>query len=298
MRRRTRETAAGAIYHDLRNLARKQGRATDQIFQFYLLERFLYRLSRSPHRDGLVLKGGALLAAYALRRQTRDIDLQAARLDNNEEAIALLVREIAETPTEEEDGIQFHLDTLSTSLIREGDRYEGIRVHLNASLARARLILKLDVSFGDPIRPRPTEITYPSLRQQPFALVGYPLPTVVAEKVSSMIELGDANTRERDFGDVYRIASLHPMDARELRNALRATARYRGIQTRPLADLLTDLPVRRQGPWERWRTRTGLAELPSSFEQVVEGVIAFVDPVLSRSVTHGAWDPLEQRWLS
>jgi len=298
MRQPTRETVAGAIYHDLRSLARRQRRATDQVFQLYLLERFLYRLSRSAYRDRLVLKGGALLAAYELRRQTRDIDLQANRLDNNEEAMAGLIREIAETSIEEDDGIRFDLDTLSTSVIREGDRYAGIRVHLGASLARARLILNLDVSFGDPISPGPAEITYPALRQQPFTLVGYPLSTVVAEKVASMLQLGDANTRERDFGDVYRIASFHTMDARELWNAFQSTARYRGIAPRPLADVLTELPVRRQSSWERWRTRSGLEELPSSFEQVVAGVVRFVDPVLSRSVTSGAWDAVDQRWLS
>lgn len=296
MKRPTRQTTAGAIYHDLRNMARREGRSTDQVFQLYLLERFLHRLFRSRHRDRFVLKGGALLAAYELRRQTRDIDLRAGGLDNNEEVVARVVGEIIQTPAEEDDGIAFDVDTLSTSRIREGDRYAGIRVRLAASLARAQLAFNVDISFGDPVTPEPAQIQYPAFRGPSFPVVAYPLSTVVAEKVTSMLELGDANTRDRDFGDVHRIASIHPLDAEELREALKATARYRGVELQPLAEVLTELPARRQTPWERWRSRSGLLDLPASFGQVVEEVISFAGPLLSGTVGKGTWDPAEWRW--
>lgn len=79
----TRATVAGRAYLDLQNLARRSGRPTDELHQIYALEGFLARLAISPYADKLVLKGGVLLAAYAARRPTRDVDLQGRWISNN-----------------------------------------------------------------------------------------------------------------------------------------------------------------------------------------------------------------------
>lgn len=91
-----RDTTAGQVYNDLRNLARRQGRATDGLFQLYLLERFLYRLAHSPASDKLVVKGGTLLVAYGLRRATQDLDVQASSLPNDADTLAGMVREVCQ----------------------------------------------------------------------------------------------------------------------------------------------------------------------------------------------------------
>jgi hypothetical protein len=149
-----RDTTAGRVYNDLRNVARRQGRPTDELFQLYLLERFLYRLANSPLRDHLVLKGGMLLAAYQLRRATQDIDAQARGIDNDADEVAGLVREVC--AIDADDGLTFHLEELTVEAIREGAAYEGLRVRVPVSLGQARLTLRLDVNFGDPITlPRP-----------------------------------------------------------------------------------------------------------------------------------------------
>ena len=109
---------AGEVYNRLRRLARGQGRATDELFQLYLLERFIYRWANSRLADRFVLKGGTLLAAYDLRRATRDIDVQALAVNGDAETVAGLVREICQI--DGDDGVSFELDRLDARSIREG----------------------------------------------------------------------------------------------------------------------------------------------------------------------------------
>jgi hypothetical protein len=107
------------------------------LLQLFVLESFLRRVTQSRHRDRLVLKGGLLLAAFDLRRATRDIDLLALHTDNDPSAVERLVVEVAST--EIEDGVVFLSDTVTTETIRDGDVYPGVRVVLEASLATAIL---------------------------------------------------------------------------------------------------------------------------------------------------------------
>lgn len=290
-----RDTTAGRVYNDLRSLARRRGRPTDELFQLYLLERFLYRLSHSPYRDRLVLKGGTLLAAYGLRRGTQDIDAQARGIANDLDQVADVVRAVCSIKVD--DGVTFDVERLATGAIREGASYEGVRIRVPISLGPARLTLRGDVNFGDPITPAPHEIPYPQLLGGEFDLVGYPLASVLAEKLVTMVELRDANTRDRDIGDVLRIARTHRISAAELTAACRATADYRGVQLGPLRFLLRDLAERRQAAWARWLDRNGLAdELPASFGEALDEVTTFADPVLEGDIADAMWIPSERSW--
>lgn len=147
------DPTAAEVYNRLQGLARERGRATDELFQLYLLERSLYRWANSRLADQFVLKGGTLLAAYNLRRATRDIDVQALAVDNDADTLAALVREICQIDSD--DGVTFDLDRLDVRTIREGATYEGLRLRIPAGLGRAQLVLRLDVNVGDPITPRP-----------------------------------------------------------------------------------------------------------------------------------------------
>lgn len=188
-----RSSAGGRAYLDLRARARREGRPTDELLVLYILERFLYRLSISEHRSRLVLKGGMLLAAFDERRPTADIDLLANAIANEVESIAGVVRTVLAVDVG--DGVTFEAASLRAHLIREADPYAGVRITVPARLDQARHPLRIDVSVGDPVTPGPVEVTYPALLDEPFHLVGYPLETVLAEKVVTMIDRGDANTR-------------------------------------------------------------------------------------------------------
>ncbi|MFF0570481.1 nucleotidyl transferase AbiEii/AbiGii toxin family protein [Streptomyces sp. NPDC004041] len=164
----TRDTTAGRVYNDLRNLARRTSRSTDEVMVEYLLERFLYRLAQSPlGREHFVLKGGLLLAQFGARRMTRDIDILGRSFPGTETEIIHRIAAIA--ATESDDGVVFDPTALKTVPIREEDEYHGLRLSMAASIARARLKLQLDVSFGDPVTPGPQLIDYSQQLTEPFS---------------------------------------------------------------------------------------------------------------------------------
>ena len=113
-------------------------------------------------------------------------------------------------------------------MIRDTDPYTGVRITVPASIARARHPLRIDVNVGDPVTPAPVEIAYPTLLGEPFEILGYPIETVLAEKIVTVVDRGDATTRERDFADVLILARRHALDAGLLREAIHATGAYRG----------------------------------------------------------------------
>jgi hypothetical protein len=294
----TRDTTAGRVYHDLRNLARRSGRPSDQVMLEYVLERFLFRLSNHPEGGRhFVLKGGLLLSQFGARRMTRDIDILGRSFSGNEAEITRRIAAIA--TTEADDGVVFDPMSLSTVPIRQDDDYHGLRLAMAASLSRAKLKLQLDVSFGDPVTPEPALVDYPqALGGSPFPVYGYPIATVLAEKLSTAVALGDLNTRDRDYADIHQLIARHQLDGGQLSDALTATADHRAIQLRPLSSAITDLPTRRQAPYSAWLRRQGAsaAHYPGRFDEVVATVITFADPLLTGAARQRTWEPQAMSW--
>jgi predicted nucleotidyltransferase component of viral defense system len=291
----SRQTTGGRVYLELRAKARSEGRPTDELFVLYILERFLYRVSISPYRRRLVLKGGMLLAAFDERRPTADVDLLAEAIDNEIDVISAVVREVL--TIEVDDGVTFDPTELRAQVIRDADPYTGVRITVPARIDRARHPLRVDINVGDPVTPAPVEVSYPALLDEPFALVGYPLETVLAEKIVTMIDRGDATTRDRDFADVFLLSGRHAVDAEGFSAALRATGAHRGSDLRPVSTVFVDLATARQADWTRYLTRNRLKDsAPTSFADAIRAIADFADPVLAGEVTTGEWDPATRRW--
>lgn len=293
-----RTTTAGRVYNDLRNLAKRSKRSTDELMIEYVLERFLYRVAVSPLGGRhLVLKGGLLLAQFGARRMTRDIDILGRAFPADEGEVIRRVAAIAAVDID--DGVIFDPSTVKTTPIREEDEYHGLRLVMGATLARARLKLQLDLSFGDPITPDPQVIDYPQqLSTESFQIFGYPLATVIAEKLSTAVALGDFNTRDRDYADLFRLISLHDLDGGELTAALNATAEHRGISLKPLSTSISDLAGRRQSSYAAWRRRQGSAAsgYPERFIHALDLVRTFADPLLSGEVALRRWIAGKGTW--
>lgn len=136
-RRPTRATIDGRAYLDLQNLARRQRRPTDELHQLYALEGFLCRLTASEYAERFTLKGGVLMAAFDARRPTRDIDLHARALSNDEAAVLQVIREVAGRPLD--DGLFIDTDTARAEPIRDESDYSGVRVSLAGRLSIARI---------------------------------------------------------------------------------------------------------------------------------------------------------------
>jgi hypothetical protein len=195
------------MYLDLRRRARVDGCATDEYVRLYALEGFLGRLAASGRGDDLVLKGGVLLAAYAVRRPTADIDVAGISLPGNVDQVRDLVASIA--AIDAEDGLDFDLGSVRAEQIRDDDQYAGVRASMSVRLATAVIRFHVDVNFGDPIWPPPQRIRLPRLLGGEVIVMGYPLVMVFAEKLLTALERATANTRWRDFGDIYLLAGSH-----------------------------------------------------------------------------------------
>jgi predicted nucleotidyltransferase component of viral defense system len=297
MTRPSRASTSGRAYLDLLARARREGRPADELLTLYVLERFLYRLSASAHRDRLILKGGMLLSAFGQRRPTRDIDMLAQATAGEHAAVAALIRDIA--ATDADDGVTYETSQLTTKTIREQDLYAGVRVAVPAGIDRARLQLRIDVNVGDPVIPGPVIVSYPALLGEPFPVLAYPIEAVLAEKLVTIVARGDTTTRDRDFADVLLLAGHHDIEAASLSAAIAATAAFRRVDVRPISETLTTLGSDRNREWQRLISRTGLAaRLPADYAEAIRQVAAFGDPVITGTSTSARWEHRQTRWTS
>ncbi len=281
-KRPTRATPGGRAYLDLRKAASAAGRPTDELLQLYALEGLLDRLSGSPHADRFVLKGGVLLAAFDARRPTRDVALAAVNLASDVDDIRALVNEILAIARD--DGLEFDPTETTAATIRDDDLYGGVRTTVHGSLSTFVVQFHIDVNLGDPLWPTPEEVDVPRLLGgPPIRIRGYRVELILAEKIVTAIQRGTANTRWRDFVDIAALAHLDVNDG-ALVESIRRVAEFRQVPIRPLRDVLSGFPEIGQQRWAGWRRKQGLAAAtPAIFGDLVEGVIAFADPLLRRA---------------
>lgn len=292
----SRATTSGAVFQDIRKLARKEGRSTDELLVFYVLEAFLRRLASSRYAGRFTLKGGLLLATLDARRPTRDGDL-LGEIGRDRDRVLSCIAEIAGIDVD--DGVGFIPDEIRSEVIREGACYEGLRTAMPARVAAARVKLQLDISFGDPMTPGPVETAYPTLLGgNDFVIRGYPLETVLAEKLTTALSLGDANTRERDWADLWRLTGRHELAGAGVSRALERTATYRGVALRRLSEVVVTLPTVRANAYLAWRRRQGadVEQYPDRLADLVADVVTFADALVVDDVRDKVWDPTLRRW--
>lgn len=223
---------------------------TQKYLMRHLLESFLDRLSRSEHGDDFVLKGGILLAAYGVRRPTKDADANAVSADVTPEHLHDVVARLTKVPAD--DGVTFDLTSMSIREIREHDAYPGFRVRVRASIGAWHGTSAWDVSTGDPIVPAPRMVTIERMLGEPLTLLGYAPETTIAEKAVTILERGVTSTRWRDYVDIVQLCR-RGFDAGELRRSAEAVARHRGVRLEPVGPQLTLYGDIGQAKWAAWR---------------------------------------------
>lgn len=300
MSRPTRATASGRAYLDLQNRARAEGRGTQELLTLYVIERWLARLSASPYRSEFVLKGGILLAAFDSRRPTADVDALARGFANDQATVVSRVIAVATHPVPD-DGVEFQAHTVTSRVIRDEDLYSGARIGMDCAIASATVKLRLDVNFGDPVTPAARPVLLPALRpgEPPVSILGYPLETVLAEKISTAISLGPANTRVRDYADLYALTGNHDLTHAAARAALLATCRHRGTDVVELSTAIGDIVELRGRAYAAYRTGLGPdgAGLPEDFAIVVNAVITFADPLAADAAPTSTWHCATRHWV-
>jgi Nucleotidyl transferase AbiEii toxin, Type IV TA system len=291
----TRASVAGRAYLNLQNLGRREKRSTEELLALYALEGFLDRLAASTRTADLVLKGGALLAAYGARRPTRDVDLRADGIGNDAATVLDLVRKIA--AIEIEDGLIYDTAGANAESIRELDQYAGVRVTMGCTLATARLRFHVDVNVGDPVWPVPGLVEVPRLLGGMITVVGYPLSMVLAEKIVTALQRGTVNTRWRDFADIYLLTGHREVDGTEFAQSMRLVAEHRSVNSDALGKVLDGYGELGQVRWAAWVRKQHLEDrLPQDFTTVVEAVVMFGEPALRAETSDQRWYPSARAW--
>jgi predicted nucleotidyltransferase component of viral defense system len=296
VKRASKETLAGRRYLDLQREAKRTGRPTDELIQLYALECFLDRLVHSEFAGTFILKGGVLLAALDARRPTRDIDFAVRVFENSAEKVLSAVRTIAAIPLD--DGMTFDSSGAAAEAIREQDSYSGIRVTLGGTLSRAVVRFHVDVNVGDPIWPEPQQISLPRLIDGAISVRGYPLEMVLAEKIVTALERGTANTRWRDFVDIYVLTRHYQIDAQTLHSSIQRVAQFRNVALTPLRTALVGYAEIAQSRWVAWLRKQRLNNsIPTEFSIVLQSAVSFADWMIERGGASSTWDPAERKWI-
>lgn len=281
--RKVRDPGASARAR-LLNLARQRGQPLDMLLTRFVLERLLYRLSISPHRNRFILKGAILLATWLPDpyRPTRDLDLLGFG-DPSPASLLQVFREILAVPAVD-DGVAFDAGNLRIDPIREAQEYGGLRLRTIATIAGARVNVVVDVGFGDAMEPGAEEVELPVLLGLPAPrLRAYARETVVAEKLQAMVVLGRANSRMKDFYDIWLLIGTHDLAPERLARAIAATfERRRTPLPADVPDALSPGFARDEAKRRQWAAF--IEELlvePGSLEDVVRDLREFLMPVMA-----------------
>jgi hypothetical protein len=268
----------------LQNEAARRGEDFNLLLLRYGIERLLFRLSQSPHADRFLLKGAMLFVIWdeKTHRPTRDLDLLGFGPSEKED-LRQVFRNVAMTAVVE-DGLVFDPESIYAEEIREDSTYGGVRVRMQAKLGTAELPIQVDVGVGDVVTPAPESANVPTLLDFPAPQIRtYPVYTVVAEKFEAMAKLGIANTRMKDFHDVWFLTRRFRLDAATLRKAVEATFERRQTAQPtwpdPLSDVFANDPTK-QMQWAAFIRRNGLTELPKQFAEVVVSIRDYLAAVL------------------
>jgi len=288
-----------SVRQRLLNLSRDRNEDFNLILTRYAVERFLYRLSQSKHADKFVLKGAMLTAIWIgeVHRPTRDLDLLG--FGNPEaEVLKTIIAEISLVDVEK-DGLEFDADSVEIEEIRENQEYLGQRVKVNVKLGNAKIRIQIDVGFGDAVTPKAKIISYPVLLDFPAPRVrAYPKESQIAEKLQSMVFLGMANSRMKDFYDIFILSKTFSFDGSTLVKAIKATFKRRDTQ------IPKDIPLAlsdefanstdKNNQWKAFINRNSLEDFGVDFPQLIKALGAFLLEPLQAAA---AGESFKSKWV-
>ena len=269
----------------LLNLSRERNQPFDLLLTRYALERLLYRLSLTPYRDRFVLKGAMLMASWfdAPYRPTRDIDFLGFG-DPEPGAMLTVFKDVCKVAAD--DGAIFDHEALRVDQIREELEYGGLRLRTQATIGGARIHIVVDIGFGDAVEPGVEELDLPVLLDLPAPrLRAYARETVIAEKFQAMVLLGRANSRMKDFYDIWLLSQTTQFQGDGLPRAIAATfARRKTEVPTELPDALTSAFAEDPTKVQQWNSFVAdVAFQPGTLADVVKALAAFLTPYAEKA---------------
>lgn len=287
------------MHQRLQNKAKEADRSFNELFQYYAIERFLYRLSLSTHAERFVLKGALMLMVWEspLFRSTMDIDV-LGRMENSIDNIISIVQEVCGQEAEP-DGIIFDPQSVLGQRITEDADYEGVRIRFRGSLSTARISIQLDVGFGDIVFPAPELKIYPTILDFPAPRIrSYSMESAVAEKFEAMVKLGIMNSRMKDFWDIWLLSRQFAFTGQTLADAITKTFATRRTVL-PLLPVVF-MPAFAQDAmkavqWKAFLRKNRMKGIPENFEEIIQTISAFLMPIVEcivkRQPAPSLWKP-------
>ncbi len=274
-----------SILQRLRKYAQNTNRRPNELFRYFAIERFLYRLSLSKHASRFFLKGGLMLKAWQISRHraTLDIDL-LGKTSNTLKNIQKIIEDICKKDVVP-DGVRYETSDLQLKEIQLGREYHGLRAIFSAYLHSTKIPIQLDIGFSDIILPKPLLIHYPTILEFPSPhIYGYTPESVVAEKFEAMMKLGLINTRMKDFFDIWILLRQLQFDGLALQQAIEETCKRRQTSL-TLPDSFN--PVFYNNPVHQSRWLKLLQSIENDFSiplsQAISEINEFLQPLLKAS---------------
>ncbi len=288
------------VYARLQNLSKERGLDMTSLLRRYVQERLLYRLSISDEAGNFCVKGGLLLSFYNdgnLLRPTEDIDFNGFDPESDITTLQAALENILAVEVED-DGVRFLPETMKVEKDRVG-LIPGGKVSMQALIHSAKVDIKVDVGFGNPVNPEVRRIVMPTIlgniAPQPEVLA-YPLETVIAEKIHAMVQFGVDNTRVKDYFDMWMLAGMHALDGALLVEAVTRTfeAQRRDIPPAELEGLTSDFAEYAADKWQKFLKKID-SKSTISLDEVVEILSEMIHPVTEAARLGEAfdevWDP-------
>ncbi|CAN5581632.1 nucleotidyl transferase AbiEii/AbiGii toxin family protein [soil metagenome] len=283
---------SASVHARLLNNARLDKRPFNELLQYFAMERFLYRLSKSTHAKLFVLKGAMMLRVWKASdiRPTMDIDL-LGRTANEIQSIVDKVKEIIEVRVEPA-GLSFDATSITGELITEDADYEGVRINFEGSLGNAKIPMQIDIGFGDIIYPDPTNTELPVMLDFPNpTLLCYSRESSIAEKLQAMIKLGEVNSRMKDFFDIWKLSRQFDFSGEIIAEAVRLTLKHRHTEIpNEIVAFSERFMEVKQIQWTAFHKRINQPSVPSSFKEIVNQIEIFITPI-SKAVTANSKPP-------
>ena len=261
-----------AVRARIQNITKKTGLKPDVIYQRYFIERFIARMAASEHNESIVIKGGMLISAMTGIDMRATKDLDATIIGN---------------PLTKQDFEKIALDVVAVNLddniyyefvraeeIMLDNNYPCCRIHLRALLGKTNAKIEIDLTSGDAITPKEIDFGFPSLfGGDKIKILAYNLETILAEKMTAVLDLGVFNTRAKDFYDIYLLTNTlsDKFNNDVLQQAFRNTISRRKKENllanvqETITQTLENQDIRRH--WEKYRVEYSYAA-DIEFEQI------------------------------
>ena len=300
---------AASVNQRLLNLRNSRKEDFQVILNRFGLERFLYRISKSPFADRLILKGAFSfeLWGHQMYRPTRDADFLGILEPSLEEISRVFMRVCRQDV--EADGLVFDPDSVSVEAIRGQNRLGGLRVRTTAYLGRIRIPLQIDVAIGGEMTPKPGKALFPVLLALPAPRISiYPKELTIADKFHALCKLGMLNSRIKDYYDIFQLSRYFGFKGTDLKNGFKRifedekSAIPSGIPD-GLSDPFGHFPEK-QLLWKQFLTRIGKDSVDIDFSHIIECIRDFVLPPARAAagsiefnfvwLAGGPWQPQEK----